>query len=813
MADNESKLSLENARRVASLLRPLSPQAKNDLLVAKRQNDFASFQKVAFENRLDASSVWTGIDDLWQQSAQGIDIPLDDSGQNESQRTGEGRAGIAGAIAGGILLRREGSYENFQKDANEYAEFARKTWEKEEEKILKDPKYKVPAGRAIDAQEAYDRAHRQYHEMLASTDQVKAKKWLEKNPSNTSLALAINKASVVSKKLTYEELKKIQANHSATIQAEWNGRDPSKRSRDRAHMLTQANEELYDHFAFSSPETVRKWANEYNDPELYAALERKRQRDEAQAVADQGRVSKWLGRNPAAKFAPGPEAIPVQTTPIVTPLPVLNPAFKIDPEKLAANQHAKNEPDESEKKNEDDGNSQTGSPTKKRGVRSRLSYYSPSQIRKRAITRVKNRIINSKLGQKFKNSRIGKLGSRLNHLKGKTSRATRRIKNLLNPLNYLLNLLKRSIIGSLVNAAAAAVTTILSTVVSVTVGTVTAVVGVFSAAVGAVMGSIGLPLVIIIVLVALLFIVFAFSTSCIVFCDQETRQFVDSPYPGISYSIVAPETLPNGTNLNYSIVVMVDTAIAQDSPNDLSAVANIPPGTTFVSATGTYSLSDPGKISWKLYPENSSTANEGKIILTFAFNLTVRPQNDIVVENLLTIEGASGGAPPASGLAPNDNYCNGKYTYVLSNKLLAKNFGDPDCTLDTMQKRNDLYDLLKQKDPQWADFWFNVIIPGESGYRPNAWGCGTWNASEKQCNPPFAPRGAWGLFQMGSSRPPGELKARGGTRGDVTWKEQVNNAINHNKFIDSIGLRFRYWQVAIEWCRDGNMSKPQCRDM
>ncbi len=809
MADNESKLSLENARRVAGLLRPLSPQARNDLLIAKRDGDFPSFQKVAFENRLDANSIWTGIDDIWQQTAQGAEIPIEGSDPliSSSDSKGPGTVGTGALAARALLDRKEGTYERFQEDSERYGKHAFDTWEEEEKERLKNPaKFKPRPGRAIDAQEAYDRAHREYHEMFTRGDRKKAEEWYKKNPTNISLALAINKVSVENKKLTYEELKKIRESHAKTIESDWNSRDPSKRSRDRAYMLVQAREEINDHLAFTSPETVKKWAAQYNDPELDAALERKRQRDEAQAITDQGRMSKLLGRNPAARFAAQPETAPPQINPPRTPLPVLNPTFQPKPETEAT------VTDQSEDKQAANTTNQ------KKGMRNKLNYYSPSQIGEKARTRIKNRIIDSKIGQKFKNSRIGKLSSKLNRLNGSASKVIRKIKNLLNPLSYLLNLIKRSLIGSVVSALASALTTVLSFTVSTLVGTITAAVGVFSATLGVAISTVGLPGLIILLIVALLVIVFVVVSPCIIFCDQETRVFIDSPYPGISYSILAPETLPNDSDIVYSIVVLVDTAKAQDAPQELTTVANIPPGTSFVSASGTYSLADPGKIKWKLYPENSTPENEGKIILSFAFNLTVRPENDIVVENTLLIEGASGGAPPPSGIAPNDIYCEDrKYAYVLSNKLLAKNYGDPDCTLDTYRERNDLYDYLKQKDPEWADFWFNVIIPGESSYAPNNWGCGdfdaAWDPVEKRCREPWAPRGAWGLFQMGSSNPPGELKARGGTRGDVTWKEQVDNAINHNKAIDKLGLRFRYWQVAIEWCKDGNMSKPQCRDM
>lgn len=896
MADKESSLSLENARRVAKTLRPLSPKAKNDLFVAKNAGDYQSFQKVAFENRLNADSIWTGIDDIQQQTALGVDISINDSEQETpDSRSGGTAISTIGALAAGVLLdRKEGTYEGFQENSDEYGMHAKKIWEEEEKERLKNPnKFKPKPGRAVDAQEAYDRAHQEYHDMLVRSDPKKAKKWLSEHPENTSMSLALNKVDVKNKKLTYEELKKIRENHAKTIESEWTSRDPSKRSRDRVYMLTQAKEEINDHLVLNNPKAAEEWAIKHNDIEIQAAIERKRQRDEAQAIENQGRISRALGRNPAAKYAPTPGATPPQVATPRASLPILNPAFQTTatqatpkqgrmskllrrnpparsgppttpsnhttpstqkpltfkeqmaryratgerPAPMAGGSRENNPsvpitawtpipvntfpgtPPQNTLKNQgtpntlEDAQEPVEDP-RKRGLRSRLNYYSPSQIRARAIARTKARILNTKLGQRLQKSRLGRLGSKLNKLGGMASKATRRIKNLLNPLNYLLNLLKKSILGAIISAAVSVFTAVISFAVSLTVGAIITTIGIFSAAVTFIMGTIGLPLVIVIIVVAIMFLVFTIQIPCLIFCDPD-GQLMESPYVGISYSIIAEDQdgrISNGEDLKYTILISHNRDEAQIPLEDITLYSLIPPGTIFVSATGNYDISEPGKISWKLYPENQTTQDDSSPNKTFVFNLMVDPDNDIVVSNRISLDGEIS-VIPRGDITPNDNYCqNNIYNYVLRNDLLPKNFGDPTCTLDTAAKRDQLYALLQQKDPQWADFWFSIVIPGESGYRPNAWARPV--PDEDDPRDVLSDTGAWGLFQMGSSEPPGKLTNRNGTyRGDLTWPEQVDTAIARNKYLEGRGLLFKYWQVAIEYCRSGRMNEPQCRDM
>ncbi len=808
MDGKENKLSFENATHTAKLLSAVPPNARVRLFNAKRGGNFSEFQKIAFENRLDAKVIWSGIDDIYQQQSQGVEVPIGEQDQEialePSGPTGIGAVGLGAGAIGGIFLS-PGSYKDSKETAEYRANYAAAQWDREEEEYKKSGKTPPPE-RPRSREEVYERAHSQYYDELVAKNHHTVRRWASKNPDDHALAMALNKRELQRKNLAYQEFVDLRKKQNLNAAMRWKTMDPKKRMAIPIDHLDLVNNEFNDTLILRSPEQAKEWFAQHNDPQLQAAIQRKEKIEEEERKKsrvkkkyhDSGleekvnKTKKKLKESRAGKLAESINDKYKKLTDIPSRIKDRIAQTWIAQKLSSANKRIRHF---------------FGGPGRQYGRFKK--WFSNTRVGKK-ITSIK--AAPGKLKKKITSSSLGRFTGKLKGYAGK-------LKNLLNPLNFLVNFIKKSIIG----AAISAITTVITTVISLAVVSLISIVGLVIGGValiaGFIIAVIGWPILLIAGIALLMVVVFLLSSTCLVFCDQETREFIDSPYPGISYSISAPETLQNGLNINYNVIVLIDTTIATDAPEDLTAVANIPPGTTFISATGTYSLSDPGKIRWKLYPENSNPKNEGKEILSFVFELVVRPQNDIVVENLLTIEGASGGAPPiASGIAPNDTYCEDrKYGYVLDNKLLPKNFGDPDCTLDTYRERNDLYDLLKQKDPQWADFWFDVIIPGESSYAPNNWGCGdndsAWDPIEKRCREPWAERGAWGLFQMGSSNPPGELKARGGTRGDVTWKEQVENAVNHNKVIDGLGLRFKYWLVAIEYCRDGNMNEPQCRDM
>jgi hypothetical protein len=150
-----------------------------------------------------------------------------------------------------------------------------------------------------------------------------------------------------------------------------------------------------------------------------------------------------------------------------------------------------------------------------------------------------------------------------------------------------------------------------------------------------------------------------------------------------------------------------------------------------------------------------------------------------------------GGPVSADYVPPSDDNCGGKYNANMSKNPTRKNFGDPQCNFT----KDALHTLLKQEDPVNADFWFNTVVKCESGYNPNAY------AGHAEIGTPD-PGGAWGLYQMGSSTPPGSpppAPGRGGQndRGDVPWVIQTKNAVSKGKQLGgSQASLARYWACA-----------------
>jgi hypothetical protein len=149
----------------------------------------------------------------------------------------------------------------------------------------------------------------------------------------------------------------------------------------------------------------------------------------------------------------------------------------------------------------------------------------------------------------------------------------------------------------------------------------------------------------------------------------------------------------------------------------------------------------------------------------------------------------AGGAVASGGYTPpSTDDCGGKYAKDLAKLPGGKNYGDPNCTFT----KDALYTLLKEQDPTHADLWYLTIAPGESAYNPNA------RAAPTGAQLALDAGGAWGLFQMGSSTPPGEAPPAPGKngeldRGDVNWEMQAANAIAYNR---SQSCSFRYWATA-----------------
>ncbi len=740
MDENEKQLSLENAKWAASQLGNLSRFDQNQLFNAFRAGNRQSFEKILFENQiLNTQGIWQGIEDINTQRSQGANIEIEskDKDKNSSPRNPQSLA-LGSIIAGVNLLRRGGSYEESQKEADRYAEYFAKKWEEEYRRYNQNPsKRNAPVAKS--RLEAYERARREYHELLVRADPKKAREWLSKDPQNTQLDLAFEKVSLENKNLTYSDYLETRRRYIEKTAKDYDSRDPSARYLDRSRAISNAQEEIEEHLVTYSPQNAKKWAAQYNDPELTSAIERKRQKDITYTYQNPGITSRLLRRNkPSPTQITKPQPL---TSPIPASLPVLQNNFANAP--------------------------QTTNQSKSQ---SQQSTQNQNWLYKRFFkTRLGNRLSKSKSINRFKN----------------LNKKFFKLKKFLDPIGYLERLFARSILGSLLSSIAGFLTTAISAIIGVATSAAAATISVISlvlakiiTGIGITVTTISLPAVIIIALIIFIFVIIGqifFNTSDL------TKPITNSRYAGISYTIYGPQSSPNGVDLRYEIIVIYDKRNAVDPIENISVSADIPEETTLIPSgtTGIYrSPTNSSAITWRLKDNSPSETGEQTM---YSFTLILRPQDDSTFDVSISILGATGGGgPPATG-----DSCSGKYNSVNAPK---GNFGDPSCNYTL----NDFGNELKSKDPKNYRFWY-LLSECESGHRPNAYfRC---NSDGSVCTPD--PKGAWGAFQMGSNRNPLAYN-----RGNVEWKEQIQVAVDREKIVlEPRNLDFDYWQCETNVCR------------
>ena len=225
-----------------------------------------------------------------------------------------------------------------------------------------------------------------------------------------------------------------------------------------------------------------------------------------------------------------------------------------------------------------------------------------------------------------------------------------------------------------------------------------------------------------------------------------------------------------------------------DNVTSVSVVVTIFPYAVYVkdqkiSPQGTYDNTKK-TVSWTNAPIGTS------------FQLRVsKTQNLEGVPIVATVTTAGGGAGGGTGagngyVAPNTDNCGGKYTsYMANNYLLHKNFGDPQCNFN----KDQVYTDLEQQDPPDAATFFTIIIPCESGWIPDAWAPPSTGTPNSQ--------GAWGLFQMGDSRPPGQSTDANtiDDRGDVNWQLQIVSATKRAKSTPSLNANNGGYWSGVDW--------------
>jgi uncharacterized repeat protein (TIGR01451 family) len=274
-----------------------------------------------------------------------------------------------------------------------------------------------------------------------------------------------------------------------------------------------------------------------------------------------------------------------------------------------------------------------------------------------------------------------------------------------------------------------------------------------------------------------------FQTLLLIFLGKDAHQKYKDSLTNNSTPFTITKKGPTEATLGQTLVYTITTSFT-GTVEDITLTDTVPIGTDYVSSSpaGDYNTAS-RTITWSTKKSFPTTPNTG----TFTLTLKATADNIYVVNkvdgNATPIASSSGNyLPPAAA-----DSCGGKYaTVVAKNKRLPLNFGDPVCNFT----KEELFALLQKEDPANATFWFQKVIPCESGYNPNAY------AGPEIGTPD--PEGAWGLYQMGSSTPPGQPLSSPGKngpndRGDVNWEIQTINATTYGK---KIGDLKRYWACA-----------------
>lgn len=306
---------------------------------------------------------------------------------------------------------------------------------------------------------------------------------------------------------------------------------------------------------------------------------------------------------------------------------------------------------------------------------------------------------------------------------------------------------------------------------------------------------IGIVVVIVIILIIIIIVAIVYLAGA----ESQDDSILNPDQEQLQIDKSGPQQVPNSTDIKYNISVTYPNAVKEITFTDEMITEKKGQVTIVTGPKGYTSAFDATtkrtKVTWKL---SDTVANgSGEAIpgpINQQFNLVVKPPlPDDIVYNFkptgITIpaEGASGSGD-TEYVAPSNTDC-GKpeYDRYIKKNPTKKNFGDPRCNFD----KNTLYKMLQTMDSTNADRWFFQIAPCESSYNPNAF------VSQAEIGTPDA-AGAWGLFQMGSSKPPGSPPPAPGKngpydRGDVNWQVQASNATTYGKKLKDLK---EYWAGA-----------------
>lgn len=252
-----------------------------------------------------------------------------------------------------------------------------------------------------------------------------------------------------------------------------------------------------------------------------------------------------------------------------------------------------------------------------------------------------------------------------------------------------------------------------------------------------------------------------------------------NPIPGFTINKTVDKTQvtfdpANPENITYTISYSYTPASgASIQLSDIKIVDKISDNADFVSASGNASFDKSvNTVTWNLSDSGNSSP----------LTLVVKPVSDnIIINNKATAMATSS----VNKTTPNSDTCNGFYTLTSP----SGNFGDPNCDFaddgTRAQAMNKIGEILKAQDPNNADAWFQIIIPAESSWVPNAYAPSSTSGN-----------GAYGLYQM---NPEGKSTSGPYDIGNVGWAEQTSNAMGLAATLRNNSIPYAppkgYWQA------------------
>lgn len=169
----------------------------------------------------------------------------------------------------------------------------------------------------------------------------------------------------------------------------------------------------------------------------------------------------------------------------------------------------------------------------------------------------------------------------------------------------------------------------------------------------------------------------------IIFGGSPEKDSRETTIPGLTLLLSGPNQVMNPSEAGDSVIGHIQYTINASYTGDATITLSdqIPPNTTFVNASGTYTCStntptcENGTISWELPTNQAITSTASDSGKTYNFTITLKPTaEDVLVKNVIlaSANGGTGGNQILPG-EPNPNAFNQNIEYVIYTKSPPSN--------------------------------------------------------------------------------------------------------------------------------------------